>query len=501
MASWAIGNVYYSIFLIDKNPMPIPSVADALWLGIYPPAFVGIALLVRSRVKGVGLGLSLDGLIAALGIASISAAVVVEAVLRNSAHQSTAEVVTNLAYPLCDLLMLGLIIAALALTGWRIDRMWALLSVGLVAFTVTDGMFLFKVADGSYAVGTIIDAGWLLAALAISYAAWAPLGAATVTSRSNRLLAGSGFFGVLGLGILIWDHFHPVNTLALAFSSGAVLAVILRMAVVFSENLRQARGEAEVLAQQNERLLEIDRLRDGFVSIVSHELRTPLTSICGYLELLQDGDGGPVTDEQQEMMTVIDRNADRLLRLVNDLLFVGRVDAGKLALELGAVDVAAMVRQSAETAQLHADEQDIELVVEHDPVPTMLADQGRLGQLLDNLISNALKFTPPQGRVTVRVGQIGESVLFEVADTGIGIDAADQERLFERFFRTQAASENAIPGTGLGLSISQAIAEAHGGQISVRSEVGVGTTFRVDLPLRLTDAEPVAAATPALNAA
>jgi signal transduction histidine kinase len=131
----------------------------------------------------------------------------------------------------------------------------------------------------------------------------------------------------------------------------------------------------------------------------------------------------------------------------------------------------------------------------------MLADQGRLGQLLDNLISNALKFTPPQGRVTVRVGQIGESVLFEVADTGIGIDAADQERLFERFFRTQAASENAIPGTGLGLSISQAIAEAHGGQISVRSEVGVGTTFRVDLPLRLTDAEPVAAATPALNAA
>ena len=483
MASWGLGNIYYSIFLIDKNPLPIPSAADGLWLGLYPPVFIALVLLARSRIRGVGLGLSLDGLIAALGVAAVSSAVFVQAVLQSSAHSSTAEVATNLAYPLCDLLMLGLVIAALALSGWRLERMWVLLAGGLAAFTVTDGLFLFKVANGTYVVGTIIDAGWLLAAVLISFAAWAPIGKGTVMQRGSRLLAGSGFFGLVGLAILIWDHFQRVNTLALVFAAGVVLAVIVRMAVIFAENLGRARNETEQLARQNDRLLELDRLRDAFVSVVSHELRTPLTSVCGYLELLQHGEGGPVTEEQHQLMTVIDRNARRLLRLVGDLLFVGQVEAGKLVLELGPVDLDDLAVQSAETARTNAADKDIELVLCEGRLPVLVGDNGRLGQLLDNLISNALKFTPREGRVTVRIGRKAGVAFIEVEDTGMGISAEDQERLFERFFRTTSATAEAIPGIGLGLSISQAIAEAHDGKVTVSSRLGVGTTFRFEAPL------------------
>jgi signal transduction histidine kinase len=489
MASWSLGNIYYSIFLINKDPLPIPSIADGLWLGTYPPVFIALVLLARRRTRGVGLGLALDGLIAALAVAAVSSAVVVQAVLEGSAHSSRAEAATNLAYPLCDLLMLGLVIGALALSGWRLERVWVLLASGLAVFTVTDGLFLYKIANGTYSVGTIIDAGWLLGVVLLSFAAWAPIGETTTVQRGSRVLAGSGFFGLVGLTILIWDHFQRVNTLALGFAAGVVLAVIIRMAVIFAENLGRARNETEQLALQNDRLLAVDRLRDAFVSVVSHELRTPLTSVCGYLELLQHGEGGPVTDEQHRLMTVIDRNARRLLRLVGDLLFVGQVEAGTLTLELGPVDLDDLAAQSAETARTHAADNGVELVLREGRLPVLIGDSGRLGQLLDNLISNALKFTPRDGRVTVRIGQTAEAAFVEVEDTGMGISADDQERLFERFFRTTTATTQTIPGIGLGLSISQAIAEAHGGKITVSSRLGVGTTFRFAAPLRQANVE------------
>ncbi len=489
MASWGLGNVYYSIFLVDKNPVPIPSVADALFLGTYPPVLIALVLLTRSRIRDVGLGLSLDGLIAALGVAAVSAAVVVGAVLPGLAHASTAVVVTSLAYPLCDLVMLGLVVGAFALSGWRFDRMWVILSVGLGVFAVTDGLFLFKVWHGTYVVGTIIDAGWLLGAVLMSVAAWAPVGEGLSARRGSRLLAGSGFFGLVGLTILIWGYFQHVNALALVLASSVVLVAIVRAAVLVAEKLGSTRNEMELLALQNRRLLELDALRDSFVSVVSHELRTPLTSVRGYLELLRQGEGGPVTEEQQRLMAVIDRNAGRLLRLVEDLLFVGQVDAGTLALELGPVDLGDIAVQSAETARTHAAHSGIELVLSQGLLPVLLGDGGRLGQLLDNLISNALKFTPRGGRVTVRTGRNGDVVFAEVEDTGMGISAADQERLFERFFRTTSATAQAIPGIGLGLSISQAIAEAHGGKLLVSSLLGVGTTFRLEAPLPRANTE------------
>jgi len=238
------------------------------------------------------------------------------------------------------------------------------------------------------------------------------------------------------------------------------------------------------LEAQNERLLELDRLKDEFVALVSHELRTPLTSIRGYLELVLDGEAGAVTDEQRQFLGIVERNANRLLDLVGDLLFLAQIEAGKLSLEVGSVDFAAVAAESVETARPLAEEKRITLTLATSPVPALAGDAARLAQLLDNLISNAVKFTPEGGRVDVRASSSRGNAILEVRDTGMGIPAEEQEHVFERFFRTTRATEQAIQGTGLGLAICKAIVHAHGGQITLASSEGEGATFRVAIPIR-----------------
>jgi PAS domain S-box-containing protein len=233
---------------------------------------------------------------------------------------------------------------------------------------------------------------------------------------------------------------------------------------------------------QNERLRSLDRLKDEFVALVSHELRTPLTSIRGYLELVLD-DADQLASEHQEFLQIVDRNVDRLLHLVSDLLLVAQVDAGKLSFEFTDVDLVSLVTQCVQAAQPAAEDAGVELSMGATPADPIVCDPSRIGQLLDNLISNAIKFTPAGGRVDVVVDASGDSAVIEVRDTGYGIAAEDQAQLFERFFRTQSASDLAIAGTGLGLSIAKAIVDAHGGAITVESAAGSGTTFRVVLPL------------------
>lgn len=259
---------------------------------------------------------------------------------------------------------------------------------------------------------------------------------------------------------------------------------------------RVARADAEAaqkaLSEQNERLRELDRLKDEFIALVSHELRTPLTSIHGYLELLLDGGAGELSQEQERFLSVVERNSKRLMQLVGDLLFMAQVEAGKLALDLEEVDLNELVGECLEAARPIADDHAIELVAEVEETPTMLGDRSRLTQVLDNLISNALKFTPRSGRVAVRVSIAGDDVLVEIQDTGVGIPSAEQDRLFERFFRSSNANEQAIPGSGLGLTIAKTIVERHEGSIAIESTEGVGTTVRVRLPVR-TAVEEVAA--------
>jgi signal transduction histidine kinase len=246
------------------------------------------------------------------------------------------------------------------------------------------------------------------------------------------------------------------------------------------------------IGSHNERLHELDRMKEDFVASVSHELRTPLTSIRGYLELLREGEAGELTDEQQQFVSIVERNADRLLRLVGDLLFVAQVEAGKIALDPGSTHIEELVRQAVDAARPAATEKRIEIEIDLDGLGELRADRARLAQVLDNLISNALKFTPPGGHVAVRTSRHADVCVIEVSDDGMGISDEDQVRLFQRFFRTASATDQAIQGTGLGLAIVQAIVEAHDGVITVKSVEGEGTVFRVELPLAPVR-QPVAA--------
>jgi len=226
----------------------------------------------------------------------------------------------------------------------------------------------------------------------------------------------------------------------------------------------------------------LERLRDAFVAAVSHELRTPLTSISGFVEMLEDEEE-TLGDAARSYLDVIRRGTTRLQRIVEDLLLVAQIEADRLELRIGATDLGKIAAAAVEEARPTALEKEIELELHTNGALPLAADAGRLGQVLDNLVSNALKFTLPGGSVAVTVrGADGRAVL-EVADTGIGIPKDEMGQLFSRFYRASSATRRAIPGTGLGLVIARAIVEAHGGAISLDSNEGQGTKVTVSLPL------------------
>jgi PAS domain S-box-containing protein len=243
-----------------------------------------------------------------------------------------------------------------------------------------------------------------------------------------------------------------------------------------------------------------ERMKDQFVSLISHELRTPLSSILGYLELVLDDEEQTLTDEQRQYLRTVERNAHRLLRLVGDLLFTAQVEAGRFILQPEEVDLAAVVRAAEETIRVTAANAGVEVCLD---VPedglVVSGDPLRLGQACDNLVSNAVKFTPAGGRVTLRLrpawrtedGELGDVdrpgaapvAALSVSDTGIGIPNGEQGKLFTRFFRASSAQRGQIAGVGLGLSITKAITTAHGGTLDLVSAEGRGTTFTLTLPL------------------
>jgi signal transduction histidine kinase len=233
---------------------------------------------------------------------------------------------------------------------------------------------------------------------------------------------------------------------------------------------------------QNERLLELDHLKDEFVATASHELRTPLTSLSGYLEMSLDPAEGALTPTRENHLRIAQRNAGRLTLLVDQLLFLARADSHPLELRREPVDLAELLAEAAETAGPAAAAKNIVLEVEAERQQA-LGDRPQLVRVVDNLVTNAVKFTPEGGSVRLTARGEGDAAVLEVTDTGVGVPAADRRDLFNRFFRGRNAVEGAVPGSGLGLAISQVIAEAHGSTIEVESTPGTGSTFRLALPL------------------
>ncbi len=226
-----------------------------------------------------------------------------------------------------------------------------------------------------------------------------------------------------------------------------------------------------------------ERMRDEIVATVSHELRTPLTSIIGYTELIEEEASEHLTEDEQHMLSVVDRNARRLLALVGDLLVVAQSEAHALDLSRSETDVAAVVAACIEDARPVAVERGILLIGDDLASAEVLADGDRLGQAVANLIGNALKFTPGGGTVRVELSADDHTATIEVVDDGPGIAPDEAAHVFDRFFRGQGAAADEAPGSGLGLSVTKAIVDGHGGTVGIDSEIGRGTRMIVRLPL------------------
>lgn len=225
---------------------------------------------------------------------------------------------------------------------------------------------------------------------------------------------------------------------------------------------------------------------------MSHELRTPLTSLIGYTELMTEIEDLP--DRARDFLDVIVRSTRRELRLVDDLLTLVRLDGNAMSVQMGEVDLAALVRDAVESAVPTAAERGLTIDLSvPDSAVVLDGDQGRLAQVLDNLLSNAVKFSPEDAQVRVEVGrtvgiETGDQAWVEVTNEGDGVEDEDVNRLFDRLYRTRDAIERAIPGAGLGLPIAQAIVLAHRGRLVASRAEGRGITFRVELPTRSSSA-------------
>jgi len=495
--AFTVGDVLFNLYsqVWDRDP-PVPSVADVFYLAGYPFLTAGLVLLVlclRSEQRRAG---RIDAALLIVAFALCQWIFVMDELVRESG--SLSEKLVSLSYPVMDVVLLaGLVFLALT-PVWRTVA-YRYLTASIVLLLIADEVY--GLAPEKYGGASLLDAGWLLsyvlwgvAALHPSMRALSKPSVARGPRLSTLRLAVLGAALAAAPAVLVVERAtgREIDAVAVAVGAAALSGLVLwRLAGLIRalDRLRGAervaRTEAEsahrLLTEQNEKLREADRLKDEFVALISHDLRTPLTSILGYLELtLEDEE---LTDMQRGYLDVVDRNARRLLGLVSDLLFVARLEAGQLDLQPSELDLAAVARQSVIEAEPRAAASGITITCETESVPPVSADKGRIFQLLDNLVSNAIKFTPDGGDVRVSVTSANGFVRLEVSDTGIGIPSEEQQRLFERFFRASAAFERQIQGTGLGLYIARAIVEAHGGEIGVESEPGRGTAFRIDIPV------------------
>jgi signal transduction histidine kinase len=495
LGAFTVGDSIFNLYAYawHKSP-PSPSVADFFYLAGYPFLAAGLALLilgVRRAERQTGV---IDAAILSAGFGIVQWVFL----MSRLAHSSDPGLRVVAAYTGMDVVLVsGLAVFALT-PSWRAGS-YRLLTASLILLLAADEVYATN--PNHYA-----NASWNDSLYLLSYVFW---GAAALHPSMARLAerrrAGAPKLSAARLAVLaaalltapfvlLLQRLLDERIAVVAIVTGASLLALLVLArlaglVQGLDRLRReeqaARGEADfarrLLEEQNERLREADQLKDEFVALISHDLRTPLTSIMGYLELALEGDELPETE--RGYLEVVDRNSQRLLHLVNDLLFVARLEAGEMDLHFDEVDLGELVRQALEEAQPRARAKEIALECETDSVPAMSADRGRMFQLLDNLVGNAIKFTPSGGKVAVRLSREGDVARLEVEDSGIGIAPEDQRRLFDRFFRAANTRGGQVMGTGLGLYIARAIVEAHGGRIDVRSEIGAGTCFRVELPL------------------
>ncbi len=283
------------------------------------------------------------------------------------------------------------------------------------------------------------------------------------------------------IGTLSVDHTIPN---AFTPDDERFLSIVAGQAAIAIENAtlyERLREKAEALERAYGEVSELSRFKSELLQNVSHELRSPLTFIKGYVELMREKAMGPLTPEQEEALEVVSEKTDVMTRLVEDMITMQKLEKEKLRLE--PVSLEEIARISVRSASLMAQNAGIEFRLEIPPgLPPVKGDKNRLIQVFDNLINNAIKFSPNGGTVTIRLKDVGEYIQAEVEDTGIGIPEDKLDKIFERFYQVDGSSRRQFGGMGLGLAIVKSIVEAHGGKVWARSQLGKGSTFYFVIP-------------------
>jgi len=485
---FALGNALFVAgdiaFDISPDAAP-PATADYLYLVAYPLyALLPIMLIVRSGGHR-RIGALSDAAIVTLAFVVFEWIWVIEPAF-NQGGPLGQRVVQGALYPVMDIVLLGAFSGFFVLPAWRTPAFGFLVAgaasqlLGDVANTIN---------GGAYSGGNWINWPWMASYIfwtaAVLHPSMRRLGYPSETPETRvgrfRLVALGGALLAVPVARVIADYERKmIGIWVVAVLQAAIaLFVVARMAVLVNASDRiRAR-----LAEQNEELVEADKLKDEFIALVSHDLRTPLTSIIGYVELALDEAGTePLDPERRKYIEIVARSSDRLLRLVDDLLLAARLQSGRFVLNVEDADLEAVSSEALDEMHARAERKGVSLFLACDGPLRVECDRRRLLQLLDNLVGNAIKFTPEGGRVVLRVERTLAGAAIEVHDTGVGIPPGEEEKIFERFYRAPSVVSEQVPGTGLGLFIARAIAERHGGTLVARNRDSGGAVFRLELP-------------------
>ena len=618
VTSWAVGDVALTIESLGGATPSTPSVADAFYVGFYPLCFAAFVMVIRRGTSGSLVATSLDGVIAGLAAASVSAAFLFSPVLRATGGGAFSTA-TNMAYPVGDFLLLALALGGITILPKEFRHFLVIAGIAVAANASGD---LFNLLQPNSKFGYVTNAvAWPISLLMLAIATWVqpasarvqPANAYRVSTERTAGFALPTIGGLTSMSILFYASIGHVGHTAEALATATLLVAGVRLALtvreaqalnsarfrslidnawdiilvaeadfevayitpsservlgyapqdlegrpvtdivhpddegVLSGHLRaladtttetatfetrvrhrngewrtiawtganllrdpsvrgyvlnggdvtDARRAAEDLAAARDGALAASKAKSEFLSTMSHEIRTPMNGVIGLTELLL---ATSLDRDQQELASGIQVSAENLLRIINDILDVSKIEAGKLDLEEAPLNVPTTADDVGRIVAGAAHGKGLELLVDvHPDVPaTLLGDVVRIKQVLLNLASNAVKFTD-EGEVVIRVSVLHENservaLRFEVTDMGIGIAVADQQRLFRAFTQADSSTTRRFGGTGLGLAISRQLVELMGGELGLISAPGEGSTFWFELSLRRSaSAEPLEA--------
>lgn len=480
----AIGDTYYSLAVDADGYLTFPSLADPAYLLFYP--LMAAALMVRSRCRLAGAGglVILETAVATLGASAVLAVALGPLISDAVVSGTVLESAIALAYPLFDLILIALLLGIAAVPTVRVGQRWWALALGLGVFLAGDVAYAQLEVQDAYIVGTPLDATWTIG---LAFIAWWVAGITRsdppdlALPRRNLGFSLPAVALLAGLAVLVVGTTMELSDLAVVLAALTVglgaLPLFFRQAIL-----------GRMLAAQDEavrRLTELDQAKTDLLVTVNHEFRTPLTSINGHVELLLDGSAGDLPSAATDMLHTIERNGAKLQSLIDETFAASRIESFSGDLVRTPVDLADLVSRAVARVEAFARSNGVAITVNsHDGAVVVDADAHHLERALVNLLDNAVKFTAPEGRVTVSIdgAPMASEVDIRIRDTGIGVPPDDIPHLFTRFFRASNAQKAAIPGVGLGLSITQQVVQAHGGMIAVDSTLGQGTTMTVRLP-------------------